>query len=251
MTSISDSPFLVPMPEEWQIQFDRLYGELTTMSLDWQQFLALYAGDQDDLDILNKTGASLWSRLQKLEWFSLAQRLYRFSEHPKEDRTTLFGLKMAIERNHAEYAKLLLALKEPWHKLQPYIKKIRPLRDSIAHLFIKDGYYTYKEEVKPLPKISRKFVDELLDLYIECMVTIQRYFTGQTYSYRRIIEQSPSVTSTLNYLKRGVQADKLEFVLALRSRYQCMTCGEVKSVGEGNWNAERVWHCYNCMKGTN
>ncbi len=197
---------LAAMPKPLGEIHNALWREVAWLHLKWGEYRALFAVNQETIDLLNKTAPLFFHHLQGVLWEDVLLHLCRVTDPPKSAgraNLTLRGLPSLVSD-----AKLRAELEKQVALAQKKTEFARDWRNRrLAHKALPPAA---GGDAKPLESASRQHVEEALAAIRDAMNCVELHYQGSTVGYDLPMELPGGTLALLFYLEKGLQAQARE-----------------------------------------
>ncbi len=177
------------MTEEIEAIFKKLNSEVTDMHYRWNMYRDVYAGDAEQVALLNKSGSNFFYYVQHLMLDHMALGFSKLTDPNKQGRGNYENLSLKQIHVYASDLgdiELVAKLKKTFEELIGNCEIFRTLRNKrIAHASL-DHAMGYSD--KALPGISRKYVETALESLRKYMNIVELHYFNQGTAYQLIME---------------------------------------------------------------
>jgi hypothetical protein len=213
----------IKMPTEMEQVFDELHNDLCHLWLEWKLFRELFATTQERLELLNKTGGSLFSKLFGILQDSVYLGITRMTDPGGSKKRRSVTLKQLLETMVGQDSELYSRARVAVDHAQKMCNPFREDRNKrIAHsdldMALKGKF------IRP----SRQTVEMALNSINEVMNVIHTFYNKIEYRYGDILF-SKGGNSLECYLKAGVYFHNLRKEVALGKLTGDALANEIRS----------------------
>jgi hypothetical protein len=178
-----------------------LHNEVAWLHVKWKNYRALFARDQETIDLLNAAAPAFFHALQRMMWEDVLLHLCRLTDPPK-----------SVGRDNLTVRRLPDTTPDP--NLQ---NQVRPLVDDVNQRtqFARDWRNrrlahrelppTSGQAAQPLASISRQQIEDALGAIRRTMNCIEQHYLHAPVSYEHSVEALGGVESLLARLRKSVQ----------------------------------------------
>ncbi|MCK4394263.1 hypothetical protein KAX17_15290 [Candidatus Bipolaricaulota bacterium] len=192
-----------------------LWNNIASLHLNWKNYRILFGTSLERVELLNHTAAAFFALLERVLRHEVVMSITRLTDPPASDR--------AGERTNASLQRLIKDLKpyvdSEFHdeldqaakELRNHCKPIRDLRDKLlAH---SDLATALEYHSKPLPGLSRAYMEDTLERIRNLMGKIEERFRGSATQHQHVISarDAESLVDALEQARKYEQVKRREF----------------------------------------
>jgi len=194
------------MPAPLGEEYFALRNEVAWLHIKWREYRALFARDQDTIDLINAAAPVFFHDLQRMMWEDVLLHLCRLTDPPQSvghDNLTVSRLPNSIPDAGLQ------------NQVQPLVEdakqKTQFARDwrnrLLAHKALPP---TSKQSAQPLAIASRQHVNDAMTAIRSIMNCIEERYLDGPVSYEHSIEALGGVDSLLALLRKSLDAQRIE-----------------------------------------